>query len=120
MASIKLLLNKDQIHKDGTFPLVFQIIHRRKKKLIYTPYRIFADEFDTVNHKVCYVSDTRRSFREIRSINRNLGKQYRNIQSHIDALERRQTDYTVGDILSHYKVEHNPLSCSIIWIPRSG
>lgn len=110
MASIKLLLNKDQIHKDRTFPLVFQIIHRRKKKLIYTPYRIFADEFDTVNHKVCYVSDTRRSFREIRSINRNLGKQYRNIQSHIDALERRQTDYTVGDILSHYKIEHNPLS----------
>ncbi len=33
MASIKLLLNKDQIHKDGTFPLVFQIIHRRKKNL---------------------------------------------------------------------------------------
>lgn len=53
MASIKLLLNKDQSHKDGTFPLVFQIIHRRKK-IIYTPYRIFADEFDTVNHKDNY------------------------------------------------------------------
>lgn len=40
MASVKLLLNRSRALQDGRYPLVFQLIHRRKKKLIYTPYKL--------------------------------------------------------------------------------
>ena len=34
MASVKLLLNKCRVRRDGTYPLVFQLIHRRQKQLL--------------------------------------------------------------------------------------
>lgn len=46
MASIKLLLNKQRMLNDSRFPLVFQIIHRRRKVLHYTKYRVFQQEFN--------------------------------------------------------------------------
>lgn len=36
MTSVKLKLHKNKLLKDGTYPLVFQIIHNRRKKY-YTP-----------------------------------------------------------------------------------
>ena len=44
MASIKLLLNKQRMLNNGTFPLVFQFIHRRRKLLYYTKYHIFQQQ----------------------------------------------------------------------------
>lgn len=32
MTSVKLKLHKNKLLKDGTYPLVFQIIHNRRKK----------------------------------------------------------------------------------------
>ena len=40
MTSVKLKLNKDRIRRDGTYPLVFQLIHLRRKKLIYTHLKL--------------------------------------------------------------------------------
>ena len=35
MTSVKLKLHKNKLLKDGTYPLVFQIIHNRRDRLIY-------------------------------------------------------------------------------------
>lgn len=55
MTSVKLKLNKDRIRRDGTYPLVFQLIHLRRKKLIYTPFKLHEDEFDEEHGKVLCV-----------------------------------------------------------------
>ena len=43
MISVKLKLNMYRCYKNGTYPLVFQIIQNRRKKLIYTGYRLFRN-----------------------------------------------------------------------------
>lgn len=50
MASIQLILNKQWQHKDGTYLLVFQIIHNRKKRLIYTDFTVLETNFDVCQH----------------------------------------------------------------------
>ena len=57
MTSVKLKLNKDRIRRDGTYPLVFQLIHQRRKKLIYTPFKLHEDEFDE-EHGRCSACQT--------------------------------------------------------------
>ena len=52
MASVKLLLNRDRALRDGSYPLVFQLIQNRRKRLIYTSFRLFPEEFDAVRGKV--------------------------------------------------------------------
>ena len=52
MASIKLLLNKQRMLNDGRFTLVFQIIHRRRKVIYYTKYRIFQQQFNNESREV--------------------------------------------------------------------
>ena len=46
MTSVKLKLHKNKLLKDGTYPLVFQIIHNRRKKVLYTNYKIRESDFD--------------------------------------------------------------------------
>ncbi len=36
ITSVKLMLNKSRILNNGSYPLVFQVIHNRRKKLLYT------------------------------------------------------------------------------------
>lgn len=110
MSSVKLLLNKDRILKDGSYPLVFQIIHNRRKKLIYTSFGVSMNEFDVEKGKLIYISDVVRHLKEVRSINRSLAKQRLSIESHISELEQRSADFSVDDIIARYKVEYNPLS----------
>lgn len=40
ITSVKLMLNKSRILNNGSYPLVFQVIHNRRKKLLYTGYRV--------------------------------------------------------------------------------
>ena len=42
MTSVKLKLHKNKLLKDGTYPLVFQIIHNRRDRLIYL-FDMFGD-----------------------------------------------------------------------------
>ena len=110
MASVKLLLNKYRVRRDGTYPLVFQLIHRRQKKLLYTSYKLYPEEFDDRSGKVLYLSDTRYSRREIRRINRDLCLQRKSLDGHIEALELRQEEYSAADVIFRYRVEHDSLS----------
>ena len=45
ITSVKLMLNKSRILNNGSYPLVFQVIHNRRKKLLYTGYRMKEEVF---------------------------------------------------------------------------
>lgn len=47
MTSITPRLNRSREGRDGSYPLVIQIIRHRKKREIYTPYRFWEAEFNT-------------------------------------------------------------------------
>ena len=110
MASVKLLLNKYRARRDGTYPLVFQLIHNRQKKLLYTPYKLYSDEFDAKKGKVLHVSDERRNEREVRRINRDLTMQRKSIERHIETLELRRAEYSAADVVFRYRIEHDSMS----------
>ena len=57
MTSVKLKLNKDRILLNGTYPLVFQVIHRRRKKLIYSRFKVAEPDYDAGQEKVVYRKD---------------------------------------------------------------
>lgn len=109
MTSVKLLLNKSRILRDGSYPLVFQLIHRRQKKLIYTPYRLYPEEFDSQSGTVCYVSNKVRCKEEVRRANQAISHQLHTIDKHIRSLEQSGSCYSVSDILMRYRAGHDKM-----------
>lgn len=103
MASIKLLLNKQRMLKNGTFPLVFQFIHRRRKLLYYTKYRIFQQQFVDGGWEVEYCESSIYSMKEIKEMNRELKREYRRFQNRISELEKNNEEYSVEDIVEFKK-----------------
>ena len=109
MASVKLLLNRDRALRDGSYPLVFQLIQNRRKRLIYASFRLFPEEFDAVRGKVLGGPGSRRGEREVQRMNRQLSQQRRSIESHIAALEARGSGYSVEEIVFRYRADHGGL-----------
>lgn len=103
MASIKLLLNKQRMLNDGRFPLVFQIIHRRRKVLHYTKYRVFQQQFNNESKEVIYCESSVYSMKEIKEINRELKREYKKLKNQIAELEKRDELYSVDDIIESEK-----------------
>lgn len=92
MASVKLKLNQSRALKDGNYPVVFQVIHQKRKKLIYTKYRMKEDDFKTIIAQVGSNADTNCG------ISRELRKIYKRIQMQIHRFENRGDVYSVDDI----------------------
>ena len=103
MASIKLLLNKQRMLNNGTFPLVFQFIHRRRKLLYYTKYHIFQQQLADGALEVEYCEASLYSMKEIKEINRELKRDYKRFQNRILELERNNEEYLVDDIVEFKK-----------------
>lgn len=103
MASLKLLLNKGRTRSDGTFPLVFQLIHRRQKKLLYTPYRLAETEFDVERALVVQSAESRRSRRQVNAMNRELRQMSHQLRSCIRRLEQRDQLFTADDVVRMYR-----------------
>lgn len=103
MASIKLMLNKSRTRSDGTYPLVFQLLHRRQKKLLYTPYRLTESEFDTTRDVVVPESERRRSHRQVSTMNRELRRMRGHLTECVQRLEQTQRPYSVQDIVQLYR-----------------
>lgn len=92
MASVKLKLNKSRALKDGNYPVVFQLIHQKRKKLIYTKYRMREDDFITITKKISSNNDSDCE------VSRELQKTYKWFHAQIRRLENRGDEYTVNDI----------------------
>lgn len=103
MASVKLMLNKQRMLSSGKFPLVFQIIHQRRKRLIYTKFKLYPEEFNDFLLEVKAGKRTAYSLREIRAINKELKREYKRILLRIKELENRGECFTVNDLVESRK-----------------
>lgn len=102
MTSVKLMLNKDRILKSGQYPLVFQVIRNRKKKLIYMDIRVFEKEFDPCKEKIRHFKGGNLNYHKIAIYNQQLEDARTQILQLVNKLEDKDPQYSVDDIVAHY------------------
>ena len=100
ITSVKLMLNKSRILNNGSYPLVFQVIHNRRKKLLYTGYRMKEEVFDESEGKIMNGVSSTFTATEVVKMNRELRKMRNRIDTRIRQLERAGEEFTVEDILT--------------------
>lgn len=102
MSSVKLRLNKTRLLKNGTYPLIIQVIVGRQKKQVGTHYYIRDQEFDVKTEKILYAPsvNTRKIVKEA---NRSLLNLKEEISEILEMLEKSNAEYTVDDFLIFYK-----------------
>ena len=100
ITSVKLMLNKSRILNNGSYPLVFQVIHNRRKKLLYTGYRMKEEVFDESEGKIMNGVGSTFTATEVVKMNRELRKMRNRIDTRIRQLERTREEFTVEDILA--------------------
>ena len=100
ITSVKLMLNKSRILNNGSYPLVFQVIHNRRKKLLYTGYRVKEEVFDELEGKIMNGVSSTFTATEVVKMNRELRKMRNQIDTRIRQLERTREEFTVEDILA--------------------
>lgn len=100
--SLKLKLNKDRILNCGKYPLVFQIIHRRQRRLIYTDIQLFEESFDAEKQQV--ISSERQRFKraELSKMNKSLCQIKAEIESMVEYIAEETSSFTVDNITSLY------------------
>ena len=101
MTSIKVHLNKYRPTKSGTYPLVFQILHHRRKRVISSPYRFPETNFD--NKKEQVVNRRYKKMPSIHEANDYIMETVRHLQQVVDMLEQQHKDFSVSDIVELYK-----------------
>ena len=100
ITSVKLMLNKSRILNNGSYPLVFQVIHNRRKKLLYTGYRMKEEVFDESEGKIMNGVGFTFTATEVVKMNRELRKMRNQIDIRIRQLERTREEFAVEDILT--------------------
>ena len=89
ITSVKLMLNKSRVLNDGSYPLVFQVIHNRRKKLLYTGYRLREEAFDESEEKIIDNTGSFYTVTEVTKMNRELRKMRNRIDIQIKQFKQR-------------------------------
>jgi integrase len=110
MASIKAQLVKYRVRKDGTYPLVIQVIHCRRKRLVYTPYHLYEDCFDW--HRRCVVNRRKHRVSSPEEVNKFLSDMQQTLSRIVETLEEEQGFFSVEDIVSLYRSNQD---CSFVF-----
>lgn len=100
MTSVKLMLNKSRVLNNGSYPLVFQVIHNRRKKLFYTGYRVKEEVFDELKEKIIDNAGPSFTATEVAKMNRELRKMRNRIDVQIKQLSQTREGFTVKDVLA--------------------
>ncbi|WP_298046472.1 site-specific integrase [uncultured Bacteroides sp.] len=100
--SVRLMLNKGRRLNNGTYPLVFQVIHSRRKKLLYTGFRLKEEAFNEAEEKIVDGTDATLTATDITKMNRELRKMKNMIHTRIRQLERTTEPFTVEDVLAQF------------------
>lgn len=95
MTSIKLCLNKYRAKKNGEFPLVFQIIHKRKRRIISTHIYLLETDFDKENG--CIILNPRTQM-DIKKNNACIKKIKTKLNKIITQFKSDNYEYKVADI----------------------
>lgn len=104
--SIRLMLNKSRKLKDGRYPLVFRVIHRRRKKLLYTGYRVYEKGFDELAEKVLPDEGLGLTASRVLVINKEVEQKKKEISKRVRQLEAADVSYTVDDLLDYNNNEN--------------
>ncbi|MEG1794131.1 MAG: site-specific integrase [Rikenellaceae bacterium] len=99
MASVKLKLNAQRMTKKG-YPIVIQIIHKRQKSLIYTPYHLAKQEFDDEHGLAITKSRSEKKRHEFEEMNASLKSEVSKIEKVIFSLVNKKTEFSAKDIVS--------------------
>ena len=115
MTSITPRLNRSREGRDGSYPLVIQIIRHRKKREIYTPYRFWEAEFNTRLEMVENVGGNRHRLPIVREANEYLIYIKKELEAICRSLEAdKGSAYTVDDIVHVYNY-HNDLTQVLVY-----
>lgn len=109
MATIKVMLHKNWKHKSGTYPIVFQILHDRKKKILYTGYNVIETDFDVPRQKVVPSSQSSLSGRSAQKINTVIRNKRKALLQKIADYETQGIEYTVNNL------DDNPPRQNNVW-----
>jgi integrase len=101
MTTVKLQLNKYRSLHDGRYPLVFQIIHCRRKRLLYSPYHLHEENFDFDRSRV--VNRRGRRLDNLSQINAYIESSLIELRQTICRLEDRPGGYSVSDVIDLYR-----------------
>lgn len=104
MISLKLRLNKSRQLNSGHYPLVIQLIYHRRKRLIYTPFKLGKEGFDPKLEKFCSTSKHPLSKKEIKEMIRWTEKEKEKLIHITERLNQRSGEFTVEDIINQYHV----------------
>lgn len=104
MATVKAVLNKDRIKKQGDYALVIQIIHKRVKRVVYTPYKLKETEFEAASQKAVYTDGVRYTHKQIREINNFVDIKKMEIVKIIDHIAAHNRNFTTEDIIIKYRL----------------
>lgn len=97
--TIRAMLNTDRKSVSGYYPLVIRVIHNRKKKLIYSPYKLRESDFDDERQKARWNEKGQYSTKQIQQINRYIEAEKRQIERIIIALHKAMTGiFDIRDI----------------------
>lgn len=106
MASLKLILNKERAYKDGKYPLVFQIIQKRKRKVVYTQIGISPCQFDESSQKIRYCKGAGLSRQEVNELNGKLDIKRTDLQNFLKDLARNKPRFTADDFSMRFHQRH--------------
>lgn len=101
MTSVKVRLYTYRATKSETYPLVFQILYKRKKRVVYSPYHLQKECFDEKQGLV--VNRRKKKVYNIEEINEYIHSMIRELNTTIELLEEQEKDYSVSDIAELYR-----------------
>ena len=94
MATVKTVLVKGRSNRSGKFPLVVQVLHKRRKKVVYTGFSIPDTLFDPVKGRV--IDGGENTPESIRRINHRCES--------ISMIEKKSREYEIEDVFRTYGV----------------
>lgn len=102
MSSVKLRLNKNRLLKNGTYPLIVQVIVGRQKKQVSTYYYIRDYEFNVKTEMVLHVPSVNTK-KVVKETNKSLSNLKKEISGILEVLENSNAEYTADDFMNFYK-----------------
>ncbi len=102
MATVKTVLVKGRSNRSGKFPLVVQVLHKRRKKVVYTGFSISDNLFDPVRGRVIVGGENTPEI--VRQINHRCESILRVLLKSISIMEKRSREYEIEDVFRTYSV----------------
>lgn len=89
------------------YALVIQIIHKRVKRVIYTPYQLGADEYDPVQQNAVFFDSRLHTRQQIKEINKFVKMKRKEIGKILDEIAMANKDFTAEDVVLKYRLSQS-------------